>query len=118
MTDCTTRKVIEIIQGEQQPFTIDLISKETGKPYDLTSATDIEVCFSAESSSVTKNFASGVSVVGDPVLGQITGTLEIADTTALTPTAHGHIEVTIISSASDHKKAQLLNQFIVLATLC
>ena len=110
--------MIKIIQGEQQPFTIDLKSAETGKPFDLTGYSEITVCFKAGSSLVSKDTSSGVSVVGDPMLGQISGTLEVADTSSLTSTASGSIEVTIDFGGGNIKKTQILNEFSVSQTLC
>ena len=110
--------IIEIIQGEQQPFTIDLVSKATGKPFDLTGYDEITVCFKSESTIVTKDTSSGVSVLGDEKLGQITGTLETTDTTTMPATSHGHIEVAVDFGGGDIKKAQLLNKFIVIESIC
>ena len=111
--------MIEIIQGERQPFTIDLILKSSKKPFDLTGFSEITACFKADSSKVVLTEGGGdISVVGDPKLGQLTGFLTVAQTTSLTPTAKGDIEVVIDFGLGDIKKTQILNQFIVQEGFC
>jgi len=111
---------LEIIQGEKQPYNIDLTSKASGKPFDLTGVSDITVCFKTDAIVIEKTLgALEVSIVGDPQLGQITGNLLVADTDSMTPTTEGQIEIQIdVDGAGDIKKSQILNGFIVLEKIC
>ena len=111
--------MIEIIQGEKQIFNINLKSKKTGLPLDLTGNTEIEVCFKSGDIIISKKKTdSKVSVVGDVKLGQITTTLLIADTPLLPPTSEGAIEVVVTKGAGEVEKSQDLNAFSVVAGIC
>ncbi len=112
--------MIEIIQGEKQPYELDLTSKETGTNFDLTGVTDIIVCFRSGSTTVIKKKSlAEVVVVGNPVLGQISGDLLIADTNSLPATEQGDIEVVIdVDGAGDIQKAQKLGSFTVTEGIC
>lgn len=110
---------IDVIQGERKPWTIDLTSSKTGKPFDLTGNTEIKVCFQAGSTTIEllKTLAE-VTVVGLDELGQISGELTTTQSDSLTPTTEGNIEVHVTFGAGDVRKAQLINAFTVTAKIC
>ncbi len=88
--------MLDIIQGEQQPYKIDLTSTKTGLPFDLTGNVDIEVCFKANSTIIIKKKSLGQVTVDSAILGQISGNLEVNDTDSLTPLTDGSLEVSTI----------------------
>jgi len=88
--------MLDIIQGEQQPYKIDLTSKKTGLPFDLTGNVEIEVCFKAGSTIIVKKKTLSEVIVDSEILGQISGNLEVFDTNPLTPLTDGSIEVSTI----------------------
>lgn len=111
--------MIDIVQAEKKPYTIDLISKEIGKSFDMTGFIEIVVCFISGSTIVEKKeTTSDLAVVGDPKFGQLSGSLSIAETDSLPPTTGGNIEVRVEFSAADHRKAQKLKAFTVSKKLC
>ena len=111
--------MIEIIQGEKQPITIDLVSSKTGKRIDLTGNTEITVCFQAGSTLISKTkTATEVVVVGDPADGQITADLQVADTDSMPTTSSGSIEVVIDFGSGDVRKSQILEAFQVIQKIC
>ena len=111
--------MIEIIQGEKQTVNIDLVSKTTGKPFDLTGATEIKVCFKAGSTTVSKLLSlAEVSVVGNALLGQITTDLSTTDTDSMTQTSKGDVEVTVDYGSGNVKKAQIQDTFKVTEKIC
>ncbi len=87
--------MLEIIQGEQQPYKIDLTSKKTGKPFDLTGNVEIDVCFKAGSTVIVKKKTLSQVVVDSALLGQISGNLEVGDTESMSPLTDGQIEVLV-----------------------
>lgn len=92
--------MLDIIQGEQQPYKIDLTSKKTGLPFDLTGNVEIEVCFKAGSTIIIKKKTLGEVIVDSLILGQISGNLEVSDTNSMTPLTDGAIEVSTIFALS------------------
>jgi len=110
--------MLEIIQGEDQAVPIDLTSRKTGKPFDLTGATEILVCFKSGAQKVEKKLTdTDVSIVGSPLLGQITTDLTPADTTSLGSTDNGTIVVTITQPAGITKSVKK-DAFTVLEDPC
>jgi len=115
----SSNKLIEVIQGEEQLFNIDLTSQKTQRPFDLTGNTEIKVCFDSEGTVVQKTkTATEVTVVGSPLLGQISVTLLAADTTTLPFTKNGLIIVTVLFASSGPKKAKLKPAFTVAEDTC
>jgi len=111
--------MIEVIQGEKQTVNIDLVSKTSGKPFDLTGASEIKVCFKSGSTIITKLLSLlEVSVVGDPLLGQITTDLSTTNTDAMTATNKGDIQVTVDYGAGNVKKAIINEAFSVTTKIC
>jgi len=111
--------MVEVIQGEKQAFTVNVVKKGTTTvPFDLTGFTEITVCFKVGSSVVVKTETGGdVAVVGDPLLGQISVSLTVADTSAMAP-GNGDIEVDVEKGAGENTKSQSLDSFIVVASIC
>ena len=111
--------MIEIIQGEKQPITIDLVSSVSGKRVDLTGNIEITVCYKAETTIVAKKKTlAEVVVVGDPADGQITAHLLPADTDTFPATQSGHIEVIVDYDNDDIRKSQILDAFRVTEKIC
>jgi len=113
--------MIQVIQGERQPFIIDLESEKTGKPFDLTGFTEIQVCFKAGTTVISKLEsvpADNVAVVGGPTNGQISAELAAVDSDTLAATSGGQIEVIISFSATNIQKTQILDAFAVLDKIC
>lgn len=111
--------MLDIIQGEKQPFEFNLTSKKSGGPFDLTGNIEIEVCFKSGTTIVTKKKTlSEITVVGSPELGQISGDLEVADTDSLPSTENGDVEIKIDFGGGDIKKAQILGAFKVTEKIC
>jgi len=110
--------MIVIIQGEKQPFELNLSSLKNGTAFDLTGFTDITVCFKIGSTTIEKKESDGdVTVVSEP-RGEISTFLTVADTDSLTPGTDGAIEVLVDFGGGDIKKAQDLNAFKVVAKIC
>ena len=110
--------MLEIFQGEDQSATIDLESKKTGKPFDLTGATEIEVCFIGGTTIIKRLLSlSEVSVVGSPLNRQISTSLTAAQTATLVVTQAGNIQVRI-TQPGGVSMVQILNAFAVKADLC
>jgi hypothetical protein len=113
--------MIKFTQGEKQEFNIFLKTNTNGitEPLDLTTATEIKVCFKAESTVVTKLLSlAEVSIVGSATLGKITIDLLPADTDTMPKTSNGSIEVVITFSATDVKKVIQTQAFMVEQKLC
>lgn len=110
--------MINIIQGEQQPYLIRL-RDEFGDPIDLTGLTAISVCFQSGSTKVTHTLAlTTVAVSGDVLLGKLAGTLTVAETDSLPKTTNGDIEVLLTSPGLGTKKTQITNAFSVAKKIC
>ena len=111
--------MIEVIQGEKQPFTISLRSKSTGDAFDLTGFNEITVCFKAGSTTIEKTESAGeVSVVGADDKGKIQVDLKVADTTSFAKTTDGQIEVSVDFGSGDIRKLQILDAFHVVEKIC
>jgi len=111
--------MIEVIQGERQRFLIDLASKKTKKPFDLTGNDDIEVCFKAGTTLIVKKRTlTEVTIIGDPLLGQIEVFLTKDETPTLPPVTDGITVTTILFPGDDVKKAIELDAFMVIADPC
>lgn len=116
---CEEIKPIEVIQGEKQTFNIDLTSKKTGKPFDLTGNTEIEVCFKAGETVISKKKTlTEVTVVGDAQLGQISTDLSTTDSATLPVVSNGLIVVSIDFGGGLVKKAIFECAFTVKADPC
>jgi len=86
--------MLDIIQGEQQPYTIDVTSKKTGGPFDFTGNVEVEVCFKAGSTIIVHKKTLGqVSVDSPEILGKLSGDLQVNETKPLTPLQDGSIEI-------------------------
>lgn len=111
--------MIEVIQGEKQPFTIRLRSKSTGDPWDLSANVEIKVCFKSGTTIVEKlKTLAEVSIVGAVTEGKIQTDLLIADTNLLPKTTEGHIEVLVDYGSGDVRKTQILGAFHVIEKIC
>lgn len=109
--------MISVIRGEKQPWTFKLISKKNNAPFALTGNVDIVVAFKIGSVRIVKKKTlSQVSVVGDVLLGTVTGFLEVADTNLFTPGKDGNVEVLVDFGGSpvDYKRGQFLRAFEVI----
>jgi len=106
----------QVIVGEDKQLTIRIISESSDEPYDLSSATEVTVCFEGHTSTVTKNTSSGVTILSPEELGKITVDLDDTDTQAL-KTGTINFEVTI-DAGTDRKIVQFKKQLQVIERLC
>jgi len=88
--------MLDIIQGEQQPYKINLTSKKTGLPFNFTGNVEVEVCFKADSTIIVHKKTLGQVVVDSEILGQLSGDLQVFETDPLTPLLDGSIEIKTI----------------------
>ncbi len=110
--------MIDIIQEERQPFTIQIRSNLTNDPYDLTGNSDIKVCFKT-ASGVTELTKSGARItVEDAKLGIISGALTQAETDAMPVENNGLIEIQLDFGGGDVRKVQVTNAFVVREKAC
>ena len=115
----------EVIQGEQETFTINLTQTKTlsdgtkvVSPFDLTSNTEIEVCFKVSTIKVTKlKTLTEVSVIGADTDGKIQASLEVADSDSF-QAGNGDIEIVVTKPAGAVTKFQILNGFQVVTKIC
>ena len=113
--------MIEIIQGEQQFYSIDLVVQSTKRPVDLTGTTEISVCFNTKDVVTTHTLgASEIEIVGSPVLGQIQSTpgLTVARTEAMLVSDDGIVEVVLDYGSGDIQRIQIENGLIVKPSKC
>jgi len=110
--------MLEIIQGEDQDFSIFLRNKSNGQPVDLTAMTEIEVCFKVQDVVVSKTLtAVEITIVGSPLLGNISGSLSTTDTDSLSPTKSEEIQVNLTDP--DGKSSILIDDaFSVIEKKC
>ena len=98
---------IELYIGASAQVELDIISEESGRPFDLSSITDIEVSFPQNPSSrLVKNLAAGVTVVNG-VLGQITIDLSKEETALLLSGPSQVVFCSVDLSASDRKIVEI-----------
>lgn len=80
---CSDLNQIDIVQGQDKVFYVDLFYKDTQEPFDLTGVSEIVASFPATISGTTveeKYTLSGVAVVGAAGGGKISVTCPAADT--------------------------------------
>lgn len=112
--------MLEIIQGEQQPYSITINKKKDGKitgPLDLTGNVEIKVLFKIGATIITKLKTTSQVTVVSAILGQISGNLLIADTDLMTAGTDGVVEIHVDYGSGNVKKLQILNAFKVFAKI-
>jgi len=111
--------MIDVVQGEKQRFLIDLISKKTGKPFDLTGNDEIEVCFKAGTTILKKlRTATDVTVIGSPLLGQIEAFILKDESPTFAPAEDGLTVTTVTFPGDDVKIAIEIDAFRVVENPC
>ncbi len=113
-----------IIQGgrtdaSQNPFIVrlktDLITMD---PFDLTGVSAITCCFmKQDGTDLVLSLGSGISIVGNPLLGKLLITLTAAQTALLNEVAFATLELAITFSG-DPLKVQILNAYEVVTADC
>lgn len=113
-------KPFKIYQGGKAVFQVNILNKETRTPFDLTGATQIHTCFTNDDGTeLMLSLSSGVTIQGNPILGQILISLTAAQTALLIPVQLGTLELAItLLLGSDPIKTQILNAYDVLASVC
>lgn len=115
--------MLDIIQGEKQPWAITIVTKNavTGKttPLDLAGFSEITVCFKTGTIITTLTQTGGDITVDIAVLGEISGNLTVAQTDALpAPIEDGSAEISVDFGSGDVRKSIILNSHRVTAKLC
>ncbi len=113
--------MIEVIQGEQQFYSIDLVKSSNKRPVDLTGISEISVCFNTKDTVTTHTLgAAEIEIVGSPLLGQIQATpgLLIAETTAMIESDDGIVEVVLDYGGGNVQRIQIENSLSVKASKC
>jgi len=114
--------MLDIIQGEQQPwaFQVTTKNKSTGKtrPLDLTGFEEITVCFKTESTVITKLESTGDVTVDDLIFGEISGFLEVAETNGMAATEDGSVEVAVDFGGGVVKKSIITQSHRVTEKIC
>lgn len=82
---CNAVGVIEIVQGYDKSFFVELFYLETALPYDLTGASQINVVLPGNPPVQLKLTNSKVTVAGAPGAGRIGVKVAGADSAALSP---------------------------------
>lgn len=109
-------KPLDIIRGEAQPYTIRLRLESTEDPFDFTGAIEIKVCFPAEDPDVPiehKLTLATITVVGNSVLGKISGILTTAETPIMAIRKGQSITVLTDFGGGDVKMVKIKNAFNV-----
>ncbi len=123
MSNCDTTSVqnstISIIQGSDRSFNVNILRKNTLKPFDLTTATEIVACFPNEDGTTLMLSLTGaeVEIVGDPMLGEIKIKLNNTQTAGLEEGEDLGIQIEIDLGA-DKSIVQLKGVLTVLESLC
>ena len=108
--------VVTIIKGESKELNVTIVSKDTGKGFDLTGQTEVQAFFeNADDSVLTKNTSNGVTVVSEP-RGEIKVALTEAETTLLKAALNQSFEIEITFPAKT-SIAQVKEKFNVVARL-
>lgn len=111
------QKSVQIIQGGQKSFVVRLVDSETGDPYDLTAATEVETCFeNDDGTELMLNLAGGVTIL-NAIIGKIQISLTAAQTTALRVLQGGTLELAV-TFAGDPVKIQIPLAYDVVQTAC
>lgn len=112
-------KPFVIYQGGKAAFQVNVINSQTRAPFDLTSASEISTCFTKDDGTeLMIGLTTGVSIIGNPVLGQILIQLTSAQTALLIPVQLATLELAITFPGNDPVKTQILNAYDVLASVC
>ena len=112
---CDETTQINITKGEDgRVIDLYLTAKKTGRPYDLTGATEITVKFPGTTATLVKLLTGGgVSVIGNAVLGHIQVTLSAANINGLSE-GNGKDILVWVTKASSLKKTTLKGLLYVL----
>ena len=112
--DDMVHNFLEIIQGETQPFKLYFKSRVSEYPQDLTGATEIKVAFVTGAVEVDKKLStSGITILGNVLLGTVYGTLTPTETASLAVGEGYALEAIISYGSTNIKKAIIQNAFNV-----
>lgn len=123
MSNCDTtsaqNKTISIIQGSDRSFNVNILRKNTLKPFDLTAATEITACFPNEDGTTLMVSLTNteIEIVGDPMLGEIKIKLNNTQTAALEEGDDLSIQIDI-DIGPDKSIVQLVGVLTVIESLC
>lgn len=124
MNQTIPQNTYPIIQGSRtdsaaNPFLVYLIQNpQTFQPFNLTGVTNITACFqNADGSELMVSLGSGISILGNPLLGTIAIALTAAQTALLAVTDSATLELSITTSG-DPFKVQIPNAYLVAESVC
>jgi hypothetical protein len=115
----------KIIQGSRTdinpPFNVYLKQDTiTFQPFDLTEVTEITCCFeNLDGSELMLTLESGISIVGNPLLGVLLVTLTAVQTALLAPVTEETLELSLIfGDDTDPTKVQIPKAYYVVDSIC
>ena len=108
--------MLNIIQGEDKTFTV-LFRKEDGRPFDLTGATEIKLCFPG-TTAVQEISLTGTEIsVVNALLGEISATIN--DTkSALLKVGEQQTFEAVIDKGADRSKVKFTELLTVQSSIC
>jgi hypothetical protein len=116
---CNNNKTT-IIQGEKIILELDIIDKKTERPYPLTDVDEIQFCiFDSNGNVLQKTLTGGdIAINGDPLLGSIKVTLNIADTKLLKAEENQSFDVEVNKTTGEHRISKFERVLTVESRIC
>jgi len=114
--------MLDIIQGEKQPWTLRISTKNanTGKvtPLDLTGFVQITVCFKSGVNLITLTVSGGRVTVDAILTGDVSGFLTVAETNGMPVIEDGLAEAVVDFGSGDVRRAIITSSHRVTEKIC
>lgn len=109
---------VPIVQKYAAVIPLRLVDPNTKRPYDLSAVTALKTCFrNQDGTELMLSLGSGIAVVGNPILGELTVSVTAAQSALLEATDVETLELGI-TTTGDPIPALIPMAYQVLASRC